>query len=150
MICAPQIRLPDAPHRTNGGAKAAIGAFFRVDHGDVVHHMNSPVRAGIFALFAGNAGVFAFFACNGALFLIATEHHCLFYIGDQVDQMVRASGSAQATANANTRINPCHSVRQTNGSVRANLRAIAIAKASIGAGSIASEKQFGRRTWEHS
>ena len=107
-----------------------VGAFFVVDHSQVINNLNGLCRTLAFTLLAANTADFASLAGYSALLLAATANDCINRIRNNVDQMVGASLSARATSNTKFCIDASKTIVNIDRVLRTDSHTIAIAVAA--------------------
>ena len=138
MCAADKITGVNALYGAGVTAGAASRAFFVIDGGKVIFNLNCTVRAGLFALTARNAYVKADLAHLSALIVARAFNNNARGVVDKMDDAVGTGLCAKAAADALSRIDLGNEfVCDANGVSRADLYAIAVAKAGKGAEAVA-------------
>ena len=123
-------------------AKSAVLALVRVDNSVVVDDVDSVELAFLLAQLAADAAGGAGLCCVLALVCGVAADIDALYIGDDVDDLLRADACAHAAAYAYFSVDPCKTVADLDGAVGAGLLAVAEAYAAVLAYAGTSEEAF--------
>ena len=145
MCSANKVSFVYASNGAYLAAKAAFGAFFVINRGEVVFNGDSAAWAGLFALAARNASVFTVLTDCRTLVMIVTSNDYALCILNQVDYAVGAFLDAHTASDALFRINRGYAVFVYANSVTgADLNAIAVSEAGKVAELVSSVIHIGR------
>lgn len=120
-------------HGTNLSTLATAGASRVIDNCEVVNYVDSIMGTILLALHAADTAVCAILSCFCALCVVRALNDYARGVGDKMNNRVRAGACAKTAADALSRVDVCNAVNDGDRALGADLHAVTVAKAGIGA-----------------
>ena len=118
---------------------SATGTLIIIDYREIILNLDGAVRTGLLALHTTDTAVVASLAGNSTLIVAGALNYNASALAKHMNNTVGTGLSTEATADTLNGINLCNAIflADMNSILRANRYTVAVAKAGVGAGSVA-------------
>ncbi len=143
MSSANKATLVYALYRTSLNASATAGAKRVIDSCEVILNGDSAVGTGLLTFHTANTAVGAVLTYESALILVGAFNNYARGVVHKVNDAVGTFSYANSTADTLLGVDSCYAVFDSDSILRANSRAVAVAKTSKGAEFVAAVRHIG-------